>query len=65
MVQQKTTDTIEQVGFTHFLALTMCYESNRIIICLLVNIGDDRMLSQVTDKVLEKLIEDEDFVAGR
>ena len=39
--------------------------SSRIIICLLVNIGDDKMLSQVTDKVLEKLIEDEDFVAGR
>ena len=34
------------------------------MICLLVNIGDDKMLSQVTDKVLEKLIEDEDFVAG-
>ena len=25
----------------------------------------DDVLSQVTDKVLEKLIEDEDFVAGR
>ena len=65
LVQQKTTDTIEQVGFTHLLSIDDVLLVQQNYDLFLVNIGDDKMLSQVTDKVLEKLIEDEDFVAGR
>ena len=64
LVQQKTTDTIEQVGFTHLLSIGDVLLVQQNYDLFLVNIGDDKMLSQVTDKVLEKLIEDEDFVAG-
>ena len=65
MVQQKTTDTIEQVGFPHLLSIDDVLLVQQNYDLFLVNIGQDKMLSQVTDKVLEKLIEDEDFVAGR
>ena len=65
MVQQKTTDTIEQVGFTHLLSIDDVLLVQQNYDLFLVNIGHDKMLSQVTDKVLEKLIEDEDFVAGK
>ena len=56
LVQQKTTDTIEQVSLLLLIQLQVQLINQQIQWCV---------VGQVTDKVLEKLIEDEDFVAGR
>ena len=55
LVQQKTTDTIEQVSLLLLIQLQVQLINQQI---------QWYVVGQVTDKVLEKLIEDEDFVAG-
>ena len=55
LVQQKTTDTIEQVSLLLLIQLQVQLINQQI---------QWYVVGQVSDKVLEKLIEDEDFVAG-